>query len=115
MIKKSELRRGIEMAADIASQYNATSSHLYRLDDCILGKLNATRRKKPRKNPRAINPVREWFRGYATALAGVVRVVGPALGKTIMQNDNFTVADLRRAKLDGFDMRQIRKIEREGA
>ena len=44
-----EFRRGAEAAAAMAEQYNAGSSHEYRLDDCILGKLNL-RDGKPRKN-----------------------------------------------------------------
>jgi hypothetical protein len=48
-----ELRRayetGAEMAAAVADQYNGSTTHEYRLGDCILGKMNI-RKGKPRKN-----------------------------------------------------------------
>lgn len=46
---------GAMAAAGVAAQYNATSNHPYRIDDCILSKLNI-RRRKPRKNPKALPP-----------------------------------------------------------
>lgn len=49
-LRGSEFERGARAAADVAAQYNATSSHPYRLDDCILGKLNL-RQRVPRRNP----------------------------------------------------------------
>jgi ABC-type antimicrobial peptide transport system ATPase subunit len=40
---------GAKAAADVARSYNSVTAHPYRLDDCILWKLNIGR-KKPRKN-----------------------------------------------------------------
>jgi hypothetical protein len=40
---------GLKRPAGIADDYNAGSTHPYRLGDCILGKLNL-RDGKPRKN-----------------------------------------------------------------
>jgi hypothetical protein len=49
----SDLRRAYEAgaaaAADHADQYNGSTTHEYRLGDCILGKMNI-RKGKPRKN-----------------------------------------------------------------
>jgi hypothetical protein len=42
-------RYGILVAAELASEYDRSSIHPYRLGDCILGKLNLMKRK-PRKN-----------------------------------------------------------------
>ena len=50
LAKTDGYTRGVIAAADVASQYNRSTSHPYRLDDCILDKLNVTKRKKPRKN-----------------------------------------------------------------
>lgn len=48
-----DLRRAYEAgaaaAADHADQYNGSTSHEYRLGDCILGKMNI-RKGRPRKN-----------------------------------------------------------------
>lgn len=38
---------GVKAAASLAAEYPTT--HPYRLDDCIEGKLNVTRRKRPRR------------------------------------------------------------------
>lgn len=51
---KAGWQAGVEAAAAIAADYNADTTHGYRLDDCILGKLNATKRKRPRKNTKAL-------------------------------------------------------------
>ena len=40
---------GVKAAAAFVSQYDASSSHPYRLGDCILWKFNI-RKQKPRKN-----------------------------------------------------------------
>lgn len=49
---RGALTKGIRMGADVASAYDLSSSHPYRVSDCILGKLNV-RRGKPRRNPAA--------------------------------------------------------------
>lgn len=41
--------KGVRMAAEIASEYDHSSSHPYLVSECILGKLNVLKRK-PRKN-----------------------------------------------------------------
>lgn len=41
---------GIRWAAEIADDYNSSSTHPYMLGDCIMAKLNKLPRK-PRKNP----------------------------------------------------------------
>lgn len=40
---------GAAAAADVADQYNGSTTHEYLLGDCILGKMNI-RKGKPRKN-----------------------------------------------------------------
>lgn len=52
-----DLRRAYEAgaaaAADHADQYNGSTTHEYRLGDCILGKMNI-RNGRPRKNKERI-------------------------------------------------------------
>ncbi len=43
-------KHGVELAADIARNYNSSSTHPYDLGDCILGKLNQLGKRKIRKN-----------------------------------------------------------------
>jgi predicted RNA-binding Zn-ribbon protein involved in translation (DUF1610 family) len=45
--------RGAKASAAVASTYNSSTSHPFRLEDCILGKLNL-RERPPRKNKLAI-------------------------------------------------------------
>ncbi len=44
---------GAAAAADVADQYNGSTTHEYCLGDCILGKMNI-RKGKPRKNVRRL-------------------------------------------------------------
>lgn len=44
---------GAAAAADHADQYNGSTTHEYRLGDCVLGKMNI-RKGKPRKNEHRI-------------------------------------------------------------
>jgi len=57
---KEKFSHGIRYAAEIADTYNGTTTHPYRLGDCILFKLNQTK-KKPRKNKKrlSLNMVRK--------------------------------------------------------
>ena len=50
--EKTAFRRGVEAAAGVAADYDYLSTHAYRVSDCILSKLNMTKREKPRKNKR---------------------------------------------------------------
>lgn len=64
--------RGAKAAAYVASDYNGSTTHAYRLDDCILGKLNIDRRSKPRRNLKALQVRKDsWLAGFAAALAEV--------------------------------------------
>jgi hypothetical protein len=53
-IKKEAFKKGVRHAAEIADTYNSSTSHPYRLGDCILGKLNQTNRT-PRKNTQRLS------------------------------------------------------------
>jgi len=48
-LKKAKIE-GIRMAAEQASSYDSTSSHPYRLEDCILAKFNLLPKNEIRKN-----------------------------------------------------------------
>jgi len=52
--EKTAFRRGVEAAAGVAADYDSASTHAYLVSDCILCKLNMTRRLRPRKNKRRV-------------------------------------------------------------
>ena len=39
-MKTKDFIRGVKFAAECADQYNSSSTHRYRLGDCIMAKLN---------------------------------------------------------------------------
>jgi hypothetical protein len=47
-------KRGIQQAAELASEYDGVSSHPFRLEDCILAKLNMKPTKRMRANRFAV-------------------------------------------------------------
>jgi hypothetical protein len=101
---------GARSAAEMASQYNASTSHPYRLDDCILSKLNI-RRAKPRKNKTCRRD--EWICGYAAALAVFVRMFHfSSSALSVMRGDNFTIEKFAKAGVEPFDLKELRKLRR---
>jgi hypothetical protein len=92
--KRRKWVEGAKAAAAIAHDYDGTSSHPHRLDDCILGKLNI-RKEEPRLNKVQQRQDRTgspdpWLRGYVTALAEFHRLL---LGG----NDSLAVRQMARA------------------
>lgn len=83
--------RGATAAADVASSYNADSAHPYRLDDCILAKLNI-RKEPPRPNDRRCFTLTE---GQAREMAREA-ILGANGGRTIV--DRVAAALLRAAR-----------------
>jgi hypothetical protein len=49
LLDNASFRYGIQIAAEVASDYDKYSSHPYLVSECILGKLNVLK-GKPRKN-----------------------------------------------------------------
>lgn len=45
---------GVKAAADVANDYNSSSTHSYMLGDCILAKLNQIGNRKLRKNKKKL-------------------------------------------------------------
>jgi hypothetical protein len=103
--------RGVKCAADIAAQYDSSSTHAYRLDDCILCKLNVIKREKPRKNKhRLTHPGTAWIHGYAVALAEMHRLGGHS--STVCEAARaagLTLRDAKGAGTDPFDLRELKK------
>ena len=112
-MKRSEFQRGAIAAASVAETYDSTSTHPYRLSDCILGKLNI-RKQKPRVNQQAPRNERDaWLSGFAVALAELHRQLlhGNNSSGTCAaaKNAGLTIASARAAGVSDFDLQELKK------
>jgi hypothetical protein len=112
--KVSEYERGVRTAASLAGEYDRCSHHEYRLEDCILGKLNVGSRAKPRRNRyRAEDPADAWVRGFVLALAELHRsLVGGANGSDVRRIANdagVTIEFAKKAKCLPYDLRELKR------
>ena len=111
--KPNNFQLGAKAAAAVADMYNASSSHPYRLGDCILAKLNIGKRK-PRINKQPSRIERDtWLIGFATALAEMHRRL---LGgndsqsvRAVAKNVGLTIKSARAAGVSAFDLRELKK------
>lgn len=111
--ERKAYERGVKVAAELAGDYDSSSTHPYRLEDCILGKLNvpgapldARRNKHAKKN----NVDDSWDRGFGIALAEVNRRwAHPTLVAAIVRDEGLTIAKFKKAGLAEFDLKQLRK------
>lgn len=96
-----EYERGARVAASLAGEYDGCSTHAYRLEDCVLGKMNLLHdRKRPRRNPKRSRVTRlsPGFKvGFAQALATLVVVPGihPSWFRILCAREKITLALLR--------------------
>ena len=96
---------GVRAAAYFASQYNATSTHPYRLDDCILCKLNVPGAPaRPRVNRRANSG--DFERGYIQAVAEFAR--RPTSPADVLSAAGITLEVAEKVRVLSFDMEAIR-------
>lgn len=112
-VKHSEFQRGVRAAADVARSYDSTSTHPYRLDDCILAKLNVGRRK-PRRNRHVQRSERDaWLSGFAVALAEMHRRLLGGNDSTsvckVAQEAGLTLTSARAAGVSVFDLKEIKR------
>jgi hypothetical protein len=107
-------QRGAEAAAGVAEMYNGSTTHPFRLDDCILGKLNL-REDKPRLNKKALEDPREagdkaWVTGFALALAEVHRLgAGSSAVCEVARDAGITLATVKDCGADPYDWRELKK------
>jgi len=109
-VKHSEFQRGIIAAADVAEAYDATSTHPYRLGDCILARLNVGSRK-PRRNRRVQrNEQDAWLSGFTVALAEMHRIRNDSTGVCeVARAAGLTLKSARAAGVGTFDLREIKR------
>lgn len=79
-LDKESFEYGIFVAAELASTYDSSSSHPYRLQDCIMAKLNMLPKSKIRKNANAqtiekINKVIDHIEEKVANIEAVMRFI----------------------------------------
>ena len=112
-VKHSEFQRGILAAADVARSYDSTSTHPYRLGDCIAAKLNVSRRK-PRRNRQVQRNERDaWLSGYAVALAEMHRRLAGGNDSTgvceVALAAGLTLKAARATGVSAFDLKELKR------
>jgi hypothetical protein len=108
-----DFKRGVKAAAGVADTYNSTSTHRYRLGDCVLAKLNIEKRK-PRNNKHATRNDRDaWLRGFATALAEIHRQLLGGNDSSgvcaVARAAGLTITSARAAGVSAFDLKELKK------
>jgi hypothetical protein len=111
--RSREFVKGVKAAADVASAYDASSAHPYRLGDCIVAKLNVGARK-PRKNRKAIDlPEESWLQGAAVALAEMHRRLHGGNDSTgvraTAKNMGITIARCKEIGVMPFDWQELKR------
>jgi hypothetical protein len=113
-----DFKRGAIVAADIAATYNSSTTHPYRLDDCILAKMNIIGRQKPRRNKVALRTPdlllnAAWMIGFATALAEMHRLLiggnDSAGTRKVASACGLTLAVARAVGVSSYDLKELRK------
>ncbi len=110
----AEYKRGVLAAAEVAATYNGSTTHGFRLDDCIACKLNVVKRSRPRRNHHKIeDPTVAWLRGVATALAEMSRGLlhgSDSVGvRRVASACLLTIAEARRCGAQEYDIKELMK------
>lgn len=74
-VDRASFRYGIQIAAEVAADYDRYSSHPYLVSDCILGKLNVLK-GKPKKNAYALDRISVMERKVASCEATTRFIAG---------------------------------------
>jgi hypothetical protein len=108
MKRTKEWERGVRDAAAIADNYNSSTTHPYRLGDCVAGKLNVGR-AKPRPNKEKIKkPADALTHGMCVALAEMHRACGDSSAVVQVARDaGITLKEAKAAGTDAFDWKEL--------
>lgn len=111
--RHDDFKRGVKAAADVAETYDSTSTHPYRLGDCILAKLNVGSRK-PRRNRQVQRNERDaWLSGFAVALAEMHRRLCDGNDSTgvceVARAAGLTIKSARATGVSAFDLKELKK------
>jgi hypothetical protein len=106
-----EFVRGVLAAAYVASDYDGSSTHEFRLDDCIAMKLNVVKRSRPRRNKKRVeDPDNALIKGMALALADVHRLSGNSTSVCeVASAAALTVKLMKSAGVDPYDWKELKR------
>lgn len=109
----NEWERGVLDAASVADQYNGSTTHPFRLGDCVAGKLNVGRAKPRRNKAKLENPADAFLRGFALGLVemhGLLIAAGHDAGLCkVAREAGLTLAEARRVGLLPDDIKRLRR------
>ena len=112
-VMTDDFKKGVRAAARVAADYNGSTTHDYRLDDCIAAKLNVGRSKPRRNKKRLQNPNDAWTCGVVTALAEMHRkLIGGNDSAGVVEtarNCGITVAVAKKAGVSPYDWKELRR------
>ena len=112
-LRSPEFVRGARAAADIVADYDASSAHMHRLGDCVLGELQLRVRPSRRNRKRLEHPDDAWKRGFATGVAQMYSLLlggGDAPGvRRVCAAAGLYLEDFRRAGVAPIDLRALRR------
>lgn len=111
MVERSkEFVRGARSAAGVAGTFNSVTTHGYRLEDCVLAKLNL-RAAKPRRNRVKAESAEDGFlRGFALALADVHRRSKDSQAVAhAAASAGVTLTRLKEIGVASFDVRELKR------
>ena len=107
---KKDWTRGVLAAADIADNYNGSTTHEWQLGDCIAGKLNVGRRRPRRNKQRLQTPADALAQGMVVALAEMHRLHGDSSGVCeVAQAAGITIQIAKACGADGYDWKELRR------
>lgn len=106
-------RDGATHAADIADQYNSSTTHDHRIGDCVLAKMNL-RRARPRRNGRKLPSAADVERRVDEAMIrGIALALSDDTDRTRVQRvcrgAGLTVADFTRAEVPDSILGNLRR------
>lgn len=109
-IRQESWRQGVLAAADIADSYNVSTTHEFRLGDCVAGKLNVGRNKPRRNKQKLQSPKDALTQGMAVALAEMHRLHGDSSGVCdVARAAGITLAEAKLAGTDPYDWKELKK------
>ena len=109
--RTKDWKRGVLAAADIANNYNGSTTHDWQLGDCIALKLNVVGRKRPRRNKKKLQkPEDALAQGMVVALAEMHRGGGDSTGVCeVARAAGIDMKVARACGADGYDWKELRR------
>jgi len=103
-------KKGVLAAAEIADDYNSSTTHPYRLGDCVAGKLNVRRGKARPNKEKLQQPADALTQGICLALAEMHRLHGDSSGVCeVARAAGITIQEAKQAGTNPYDWKELRR------